>query len=180
MKRIMSIAAIIFVLCFSSVPEVEASTPNDIQVHITSPASIDSVPIYNDTIIINVTNTSEKNYYDLDCYLNIVDAKRKQTYPVDEFGENAYQTYAIPFLAKGESIEISIPVRIMYVGNFRFTASVIDYITGQVFTGNSISVLMAETSHLNKYFVIVTAILVPILLTAAVFLLKHGKKKAKE
>lgn len=180
MKKLMSLVAALFILCLSAAPAMAASKPSDIQVEITSPTSIDSVPIHNDTVEVSVTNNGKTTYRNLSCYLNIVDVGRGQTYPVDEFGENAYQTRTIASLAPGESTVISIPVRIMYVGNFRFTASVIDYGTGQNYTGNALSVVMTETSHLNKNLVIIVAVAVPALLTVIVSFLTHGKKKAKE
>lgn len=116
----------------------------------------------------------------LSCYLTIVDADRKQTYPVDEFGEAACQTREIASLAPGETAAVSIPVRVMYVGEFRFTASVINYETGAVITSGALSAAMTAVSNLNKTLVMAVAAVVPVILPAIAIPLtrKRGKKAA--
>lgn len=182
MKKLITVFAVLLVLCLNALPAlaVEAPASQDISVAITSPVSISDVPIHNDNIEITVTNNGTTTYKDLSCYLTIVDVGRGQTYPTDEFGENAYQTRKITSLAPGEQTVVVIPVRVMYVGQFRFTASVMDYATNQVYTGNALNVTMTATSNLNKSLVMLVAAIVPIVLAAAAFLLSKGKTKAKE
>lgn len=182
MKKLLTIFAVLLVLCLNALPAlaVEAPATQDISVAITSPVNISDVPIHNDDIEITVTNNGKTTYRDLSCYLTIVDAGRSQTYPVDEFGENAYQTRMIASLAPGEQTVVTIPVRVMYVGQFRFTASVMDYATNQVYTGAALNVMMTATSNLNKNLVMLVAAIMPVVLAAAAFLLSKGKTKAKE
>jgi uncharacterized membrane protein len=180
MKKIISAFTVLLILCFSAIPAFAAApAPQDIQVEITSPSAIDDIPIHEDTIEITVTNNGQTTYQNLSCYLTVIDAGRSQTYPVDEFGENAYQTRTIDSLAPGESTNLSIPVRIMYVGDFRFTASVLDDATGQVFTGSALHVRMTSTSSMNKNLVMTVAVIVPLLLAAAAFWMTRRKAAAK-
>ncbi len=123
-------------------------------------------------------NDPASTYKNLSCYLTIVDIGRSQTNPVDEFGENAYQTRTIASLAPGEQTVVTIPVRV--VGQFCFTASVINYKTNQVFTGSTLTVTMTETSNLNKNLAMIVAAFVPVVLVAAAFLLSKGRTKVKE
>lgn len=184
MKKLICIFITVCVISLSAIPTMAApaqqNLSNNITVEITSPSDIASVPIHNDTVDITVTNHSNTEYKDLACYLTVIDVDRAQTYPVDEFGENAYQTRTISSLAPGKSTVVSIPVRIMYVGNFRFTASVASYDTNQIATGKAISVKMTALSNLNKSLVMVVAACVPVVLLGVTLLLqkKRGHKKA--
>ncbi|MDD4431950.1 MAG: hypothetical protein PHF61_11175 [Bacteroidales bacterium] len=183
MKKLLSVFMVAFILCITG--SVTALAVNDasasgLQVEITSPSSIDSVPIHDDTIEITVTNHSDTTYRNLDCFLMILDVGRSQTYPVDEFVENAYQTRSISELAPGEQTVISIPVHIMYVGNFRFTASVINYDTNEVITGNALNVTMTATSNLNKTLVMIVASCVPVVLAAVAFALTRKRRRIRE
>lgn len=182
MKKIILVFAVLLLMCIMTVPtlaaDVSTTNNNNLKVEIVSPSSIDSVPIYEDMIKIKITNEGNTTYNKLSCYLTIVDKGRNQTYPVDEFGEDAYQTREINSLAPGESTTVLIPVRIMYVGQFRFTASVINYETGSVTTSDALSVTMTATSNLNKTLVMVVASIVPVILLGIAVLLtkKRGKK----
>lgn len=177
MKKIISIFAALLFMCSAAVsalsPDAFAANDGDLKVEIVSPSAINSVPIHEVTIEIKVTNKGNKTYNNLSCYLTIIDVGRKQTYPVDEFGEKAYQTREIASLAPNETATVLIPVRIMYVGEFRFTASVINYGTGEVLTGKALSVDMTAVSSLNKTLVMVVSSIVPaVLLGIAVVLTK--------
>lgn len=184
MKRIISAFAALLIMCALTVPALAteaAPTGNEnLKVEIVSPTAIDSVPIHDDTIEICITNQGKAVCDKLACYLTVLDVGRSQTYPVDEFGEDAYQIREVTALAPRESATISIPVRVMYVGDFRFTASVINYDTGMVTTSHALPVTMTATSHLNKTLVMSLAAIVPVVLLATTLLLtkKRGKKKA--
>ena len=181
MKKLFGVIAAALVLCLCAAPAFASAlaTPEDIQVTITSPQSINSIPVHNDSIRITVANSGRKTYTDLACYLPIVDMGRGQTYPVDEFGENAYQTRTIKSLAPGQSASVAIPVRIMYTGNFHFLASVIDYQSNQTYNSQAINVTMTAASNLNKNLVMITAAILPILLAAATFFLSRGRTKSR-
>jgi hypothetical protein len=153
------------------------TVPQPISVEIVSPSSIDSVPVHDDVIKVRITNNSSQTLYHLASYLTIVDVGRKQTYPVDEFGENAYQTRAIDSLAPGEKLVIDYPVHIMYVGQFCFTASVIQYDSNQVTTSDAVNVTMKAVSNLNRPLVYSVAGIVPIVLAGGAFLVTKGKTK---
>lgn len=182
MKKVLAILSVFAVLCFCAVPAFAANAGKapDVQVEITAPAAIDSVPVHDDKLTIAVTNSGDTTLHHLGCYLTVVDVGRGQTYPADEFGENAYQTRTIDALAPGEHTMVEIPVHILYVGQFRFTASVIDFETNQVFTGNALDVTMNAVSHLNKNLVMTVAGIVPVVLAASAVLLTQGKTKRKE
>ena len=181
LKRITVLTAALLLACLTALPGVASAAPaQDVSVEITSPAKISDVPVHSDNIEIRVTNNGRETYQNLSCYLTVVDRGRGQTYPADEFGENAYQTRTIDSLAPGESANVTIPVRILYVGSFRFTASVIDYATNRIFTGDAIDVAMTAASSLNKSLVMTVAALVPLALAAAAFFLTRGRTKKKE
>ena len=182
MKKIITFTLTVLMLLALAAPSFAAGAQADaspeVSVTIVSPKSIDSVPIYEDNIVICVKNLTDRTLTNLDCFLMIVDKGRGETYPVDEFGENAYQTRSIDSLAPGVETTITIPVRVMYVGDFRFTASVIDYNNNSIITGDAIDVLMTATSKLNKTLVMTVSAVVPLVLAIGVFLLTKGKKKS--
>ncbi|MDD2979287.1 MAG: hypothetical protein PHN80_04875 [Hespellia sp.] len=142
----------------------QPKSDSEIQVEIISPKKIDSSPVYDGTIDIKVKNNTHQTISNMGCYLTIVDVGRNQTYPVDEFGENAYQTRTIEKLIPEEAVTIQIPVHILYVGQFRFTASVIAYDTNQIYTGAALPVTITAVSNLQKQVVIGTSVVMPILL----------------
>lgn len=183
MKRIITLAVTVLMMLSLTIPAFAAETQSvsspEVSVTVTSPKSIDSVPIFEDNIVIYVKNLTDRTLSDLACFLMIVDKGRGETYPVDEFGENAYQTRSIDSLAPGEETTVTIPVRVMYVGDFRFTASVIDYTNNSVITGDAIDVKMTATSKLDKTLVMVVSAVVPVALAIGAFLLTKGKKKKK-
>lgn len=177
MKKIilsLSLSCLLF-LCAAPVLGAEAPAVSDLQVQITSPAAINATPVHDDTITMAVTNTGTAARQNLFCYLTVVDMGRGQTYPVDEFGPDAYQTRTIASLAPGETATVAIPVHILYVGQYRFTASVLDAATSQVTTGPALTVLMTAVSHLDKGLVQTVAAAMPVLLAAAAFLMIRGQ-----
>ena len=110
-------------------------------------------------------------------YLMILDEGRNMTYPVDEFGQNAYQTRNIASIPGNGEVKVTIPVKITYVGNFKFNVSVINYDNNDhVTTSNTLSVKMIENSKMNKAIVMAVAAIVPFALTCVVFIIVKRKK----
>lgn len=151
-------------LLFAAASPAPADTPRDLSVEIVSPAQISASPVHYDDIVIRVTNTGSAAANDLHCFLTVLDIGREQTLPVDEFGADAYQSRIIDSLAPGQSVDITIPVRIMYVGDFRFTATVCDSASNALYTGPAISVNMLAVSSMNKTLVIAAAVCIPLIL----------------
>lgn len=173
MKKLLCLLLALFVL--GALPAFAAEAPA-LQVEIVSPATIDAVPVHNDTIVIRVTNNSDRTFENLHCYLTVLDVGRTQTLPVDEFGSSAYYSQIIDRLAPGAHTEITIPVRILYVGDFRFTATVADVNSNELFTGPAITVHMQAVSSISHPFVIATAAAVPLLLAVLAFVLTRRRK----
>lgn len=172
MKKICSVFAALLLLTCCAVPALAVSAPatQDIGVEITSPSGIEGKPVYNTDIEITVKNLTDHEVKNLICYLMIVDLGRNMTYPVDEFGMEAYQTRKIASLpAYGESTVV-IPVKITYVGQFQFSASVTDLENNRTVTADPLSVNMIAVSELNKPLVISVAVVVPVLIAGYVIL----------
>jgi len=106
-----------------------------------------------------------------------VDVDRGFSYNVDEFGPNAYQTHSITSLAAGESASVVIPVKVTYVGQFKFLISVVNPDTGATSTSNALSVHMIATSHLNNTLVLAVSITVSLVIIVGVFLLMNRRKQ---
>lgn len=153
-----------------------ADNADPVSVEIISPKSISANPVHHDNIIIRVTNNSDKTLSGLHCYLTVLDVGRTQTFPVDEFGSDAFQSRIIESLEPGQSVDVTIPVRIMYVGDFRFTATVADCESNQLYTCPAINVNMLAVSTMNKHLVIGAAAGVPILLAVVAFILTRAQK----
>lgn len=173
MKKLLCLLLALLVL--GALPAFAAETPA-LRVEIVSPAAIEAAPVHNDTIVIRITNDSDRTFENLHCYLTVLDVGRTQTLPVDEFGSSAYYSQIIDRLAPGEHAEITIPVRILYVGNFRFTATVADVSSNELFTGPAITVHMQAVSSISHPLVIATAAAVPLLLAALAFVLTRRRK----
>lgn len=178
-KILSSIMAIMVMFSISSVcVYAEGMSDNqDIKVEIISPDSIESNPIYDGTVDIEVTNNGTTDREDLSVFLTVVDEDRNQSFPMDEFGLDSFQTRRIS-LKQGESQVVSIPIRVMYVGNFQFVANVCDYKTGEVFAGNSLPAKMISNTNLHKDLVRMVAVAMPIILVAVALMLtrKRGRK----
>ncbi len=175
MKKLLCLTAVLLLLAACAFP-VLADSAEPISVEIISPESISANPVHHDNIVIRVTNNSGKTYSDLHCFLTVLDVGRTQTLPVDEFGADAFQSRIIESLEPGQSTDITIPVRIMYVGDFRFTATVADCESNQLYTCPAISVDMLAVSTMNKPLVIGAAAGVPVLLAAAAFFLTRSRR----
>lgn len=183
MKKIISLLFVVLLLCFSSMSVFAASDTTsepEMSVTITSPTSIESKPICEENIEITVKNLTDHELTNLAAYLMILDEGRNMTYPVDEFGQNAYQTRNIASIPGNGEVKVTIPVKITYVGNFKFNVSVINYDNNDyVTTSNTLSVKMIENSKMNKSIVMAVAVVVPIVLACVVFIIVKRKKLKK-
>ena len=158
---------------------VEKTGGDELKVEILSPERIESVPIYEGDVEIAVTNLSDAEQTNLNCFLTVVDEERKQSFPMDEFGPDSYQTRTIKSLQPGETATIRIPLRIMYVGNFQLVANVADYALNRVYAAPSLGINMISNTNLHRGLVFCVAGVMPILLAGATIVLgrKRGKKK---
>lgn len=182
MKKIISLLFVMLLLCFSSISVFavsDTSSAPEMSVTITSPTSIESKPICEENIEITVKNLTDHELTNLAAYLMILDEGRNMTYPVDEFGQNAYQTRNITSIPENGEVKVTIPVKITYVGNFKFNVSVINYNNDYVTTSNTLSVKMIENSKMNKAIVMAVAVVVPIVLACVVFIIVKRKKLKK-
>lgn len=156
-----------------------SSNLQDINVMITSPENIESRPVFEGNIQFTVTNNTDHELTNIACFLMILDKGRGQTYPVDEFGQDAYQTREIAAIEARETQTFTIPVKITYVGDFKFNIIAIHYGNDDVYTSNTLSVHMIENSSMNKTVVMIVAALVPILTLFVSVIVVKGKKKKK-
>ena len=177
MKKIISMIAAVLLFVCSAVPAFAAQAPREVSVVINSPTAVEDKPVYENNLDITVTNTTDHTLNNLVCYLSIVDVDRGFSYNVDEFGPNAYQTHSITSLAAGESASVVIPVKVTYVGQFKFLISVVNPDTGATSTSNALSVHMIATSHLNNTLVLAVSITVSLVIIVGVFLLMNRRKQ---
>lgn len=179
-KMLLVIASVFLALHSINVQASEKVSDDEIKVEIVSPETIESTPIYEGNIEVAVTNMSDTERSNLNCYLSVVDEDRKQSFPMDEFGEDSYQTRTISSLKAGETVTLSIPVRVMYVGNFQLVANVIDYATNQVYVADSLKMTMISNSNLHKNLVIIVSVIVPVMLAGVSYILNRKRGKRKE
>lgn len=178
MKKTCFVFISLLLLAFYTVPVFAetGSAAQDIGVGITSPSPIEGKPVYNADIEITVKNRTGHEIKNLICYLMIVDLGRDMTYPVDEFGQEAYQTRKITSLPPQGECTVVIPVRILYVGHFQFSASVTDLENNHTFTADPLNVNMIALSELNKPLVLFVAAALPLLVAGSVILHTHRRK----
>lgn len=178
-KILVFIGTVILALNSTNVRAAAGGTGQSIQVEIVSPTTIETTPIYEGNAEIIVTNQSDVEQSNLNCFLSVVDEDRKQSFPMDEFGADSYQTRTIDTLKPGESVTVSIPLRIMYVGNFQLIANVADYSTNQVYAAASLPIKMLSNTSLHKGLVIGVSVAMPLMLTVMAFGLgrKRGRRK---
>lgn len=158
----------------------EVQNDNAIKVEIVSPQMIESAPIYEGNVDIVVTNESNVQKNDLNCFLSIVDEDRKQSFPMDEFGTDSYQTRFIETLNPGESVTVTIPLRIMYVGNFKLIANVADYNMNYVYAANALPIHIFSNTSMHKGLVMGVAVLMPVALSGLAYMLNRKRGKHKE
>ncbi len=157
---------------------VNAAAREDIRVEILSEA-VNAKPVYNGEVDIKVKNNTQKTIERASLYLSVVDLKRKQSFPMDEFGENSYQTREIGNLKPGQEEIVTIPIRVMYVGDFKILANVVSQDSDVSYVSNAMPVVMTSDSHLNKNLVTTVSVITPIALAGVAALLykKRGRKK---
>ena len=150
MKRVsvFLLAVLVFALC--ALPAYADNSP-DVTVHIASPANIEMKPIYTGDITIKITNNSAADIPNMICYISIVDVGRGLSYNVDEFGPQAYQSRDVS-LAAGETVTVVIPVKVVYVGDFRFSVTAIDLDSGTAYTSEPLTVNLICSSNWYKSF----------------------------
>lgn len=150
-----------------------------VSVKIISPDRIEAVPIYEGDVEIAVMNLSDTEQTNLSCFLTVVDEERQQSFPMDEFGPDSYQTRTIESLLPGETVTIRIPLRVMYVGNFQLVANVVDYASNRVYAAPSLPICMISNTNLHRELVIGVSAAMPILLIGLTLALekKRGKRK---
>lgn len=182
MKKLCLVFAVLLVLAYCTVPVSAASNSavQDIGVEITSPSGIEDKPVYNADIEITVKNMTDHEIKNLICYLMIVDLGRNMTYPVDEFGTEAYQTRSIASLPAHGECTVVIPVKILYVGQFQFSASVTALENNHTVTADPLSVHMIAVSELNKPLVISVAVVLPLLIAGYAVLHTRRRKGSKK
>lgn len=173
------IVTVVLTLSGINIRNVWGKTSESIQVEIVSPKVIEAAPIYEGNVEIVVTNKSDMEQNALNCFLSVVDEERKQSFPMDEFGADSYQSRTIDALKPGESVTISIPLRVMYVGNFQLIANVVDYSTNQVYAAASLPINMYSNTNLHKGLVIGVSAVMPVILAVMAFWLgrKRGRRK---
>ncbi|MGB4407098.1 MAG: hypothetical protein WBI82_09605 [Sphaerochaeta sp.] len=177
MKKTLGIIVTIGLLCSGIVPVFAGSSSPDYSVSITSPSLIDGKPVYSTDIVVSVKNLTDHPLGNLVAYLMILDVDRKQTYPVDEFGPQAYQSRSIDSLQPGATSAVTIPVKILYVGNFRFSVSVMDLENNQSISAQAIPVHMITDSKLNKPLIIWVSTIIPILVILTALILGSRRKR---
>jgi len=166
--------------CSGAAFAAEAPSAPEISVAITNPSAIEGKPVYNTDIQIAVKNLTDHEIKGLVCYLMIVDVGREQTYPVDEFGPQAYQTRAIESLPAHSEYTVTIPVKITYVGLFKFSASVMNMEKNYIVTADPLTVHMIATSKLNKTLVIAVAAVVPLAAAGLTFILYRRRRSMEK
>ena len=181
MKKII-IIFLCLIFCFFCLTTItyaaDIESAQEISVTIIDPAVIEGKPVYNADIKISVKNLTNNEIKGLVCYLMIVDVERQQTYPVDEFGPDAYQTRIIESLRAHSEYTVTIPVKILYVGLFKFSASVMNLDKNYTVTADPLTVHMVAASKLNKTLVITTASIVP-LFVAGIAVVLYWKRRKK-
>lgn len=178
-RILLFVGTMLLALGSGNVSAAEVKDYDAVQVEIVSPEKIEATPIYEGDVEIVVTNTSDTAQKNLNCFLTVVDEDRKQSFPMDEFGPDSYQTRTIDVLEPGESATVTIPLRVMYVGNFQLIANVTDYETGQVYAADSLPMTMTSDTNLHKGLVMGVSVVMPIGLISgtAVLSKKRGKRK---
>jgi len=170
------------ILTFGSihVQAAETKSSDAVQVEIVSPDRIESAPIYEGDVEIAVTNLSDTEQKNLNCFLTVIDEDRKQSFPMDEFGPDSYQTRTISSLKPGDTATIVIPLRVMYVGNFQLIANVTDYETNEVYAADSLPMTMISNTNLHKELVMGVSAVMPAGLLGATIALNRKRGKRKE
>lgn len=177
LKMVLMTGALMIAL--ASFAHTDVLAAETLKVEILSPEKIESVPIYEGDMEIAVTNLSDTTQSELNCFLTVVDEDRMQSFPMDEFEPDSYQTRKIASLQPGETATLTIPLRVMYVGNFQLVANVVDYASGSVYAAPSLRVCMISNTNLHRGLVIGVSAVMPVLLAAMTVMLgkKRGRRK---
>lgn len=179
MKRIFAFLLMIVLPVMCTVSAFAASnTDQTVDVRIVSPAEVEMKPIYEGDITIEITNNGSDVLDHLTCFLSVFDVDRGLSYNVDEFGEKAYRAYPVA-LAPGETATVVIPVKVNYVGNFRFTITVLDLDSNRSYIAPPLTVHMLTASELNKTVATAAAIVMPILYLSVTLILFHKRKTGR-
>lgn len=178
MKKTISTLAVVLLIIFT------ASTPvfaidNGLSIELISPSGASTRPVYDDIVVSKVSNNTGATMNDLIVYVTIIDTTNNIAVAVDEYGSTVDKPRKIESLLPEETIDIEIPIRFMYVGEFELYTSIMHKESNTVISSSPITIDMIGDSNINTNLVIIVSIAVPIFLLVIVLWL-NGKQKKRQ
>ncbi|MDD3778686.1 MAG: hypothetical protein PHX26_01350 [Proteiniphilum sp.] len=168
----------VLMLSLMLLPTVQASAASAPECEITLDSSsvIEGTPLYETDMIFTVTNISSTRLDGLVAYLSFADMGIDIIYD-DEFGNAGESTVHLKNLEPGESTTVTIPLQMIFAGEFRITALVVDPDSGAIAASDAVSVSMTRPTAMNNTLVIIVAAIVPLICAGAAIALTVKKRK---
>lgn len=178
MKRFISLIFAVMMCLMVSMPAL-AATQDGLEIELISPGNCTDSPIFEETVVSRITNNSSDILENLLVYITIIDTRNNIAVAVDEYGSTVDKPREIASLQPGEAVEIEIPIRFMYVGDFELYTSVMHKESGRVVSTSPITLNMLGDSHINPQAVTVVSTIMPVglLACAAVPSVRRRRKK---
>lgn len=178
MKKVFAALTMFLLISLMAVPAY-AAEQGGLEIELVSPGDCTARPVFEEVVVSRVTNNSNETLEDLLVYITIIDTRNNIAVAVDEYGSTVDKPRQIEKLEPGEMVEIEIPIRFMYVGDFELYTSVMHKESGRVVSTSPITLAMLGDIHIDPNAVKAVSTLMPLGLLACAGGLSVKRKKAK-
>lgn len=164
MRSVLSIVAATILLAGGTAGAQAPTAGSPFAVAITAPAAIEEYPAIEKTLTVTVSNTGHAPVHDLLLYMTMADVTRNLV--VDLLDFSATRVYAIDTIEPMKSINLEIPLKLAFTGDFYLYMTAISKETGMTAFSKTIPVKILGTTSPSKDLVIIVSAAVPGLLLA--------------
>lgn len=179
MKKYVALLGAILLLSLSALPAF-AAEQGGLEIELISPGNCEDRPVFEEVVVSCVTNNTSDTLENLLVYITIIDTRNNIAVAVDEYGSTVDKPRKIERLAPGESVEIEIPIRFMYVGDFELYTSVMHKASDTVVSAAPITLNMLGDSHINPQIVTTVSAVMPLGLLACAGGISIKRKREKK
>lgn len=176
-KTLCTLAAAVLMLSSMATTVYAADS---LSIDLVSPSGANDRPIYEDTVVSEISNNTGKTLNNLLVYITIIDTKNNIAVAVDEYGSTVDKPRKIETLAPGETVTVDIPIRFMYVGEYELYTSVMHKDSNTVVSSSPITLVMIGDSNINTNLVMAVSIIVPVILLGVIAWLSAKQKRRRD
>ena len=144
-------------------------------VAVTTPTAIEEYPGIDKTLKVMLTNTSRAPFQNLLLYMTMADVTRNLVVDLSDF--NATKVFTIDTIAPRESINLDVPLKLVFTGDFYLYMTAIAKDTGTIAFSRAVSVKIYGAASPPRSLVVVVSVVVPGILLAVLLWLLFARSE---